>query len=96
MARKVQVDKELALTVGQEAETPERELACITEDEDKGQFPAKENISLQPSPCILTDSLQMSFQDRSRTECIPEDSWRSPGPQSLVDDGNVFGEFDCA
>lgn len=98
MERKIQVRKELALTTGRKAEAAERELACIIKDEDKDQFPVKENISLPPSPRILTDGLQMSPQEWSRAECIPENFWRSPGLQNLADDddGIVFGEFDCA
>lgn len=96
MARKIQVRKELASTTGRKAEAAERELACITKDEDNDQSPVEENISLPPSPCISTDGLQMSPQEWSRTECIPENFWRSPGPQNLADDGTVFGEFDCA
>jgi hypothetical protein len=96
MAKKIQVRKELVLITGQKAEAAERELACITKDEDKGQYPVKKNISFQPSTCILANVLQINPQEWSRTECIPDYIWRSPGPQSLVDDGTVFGEFDCA
>ena len=96
MARKIQVRKELALTTGRKAEAADRELACITKDEDKDQYSVKENISLPPSPRILKDGLQMSPQEWSRTDCIPDNIWGSPGPQSLADDGTIFGEFDCA
>lgn len=98
MERKIKVRKELASTTGREAEAAERELARITKNEDNDQFPVKENISLPPSPRILTDGLEMSPQEWSRTEYIPENFWRSPGPQSLADDddGTVFGKFDCA
>jgi hypothetical protein len=46
MAKKIQVRKEVVLTTGRKAEAAERELVCITKDEDKDQYPVKKNISL--------------------------------------------------
>ena len=88
--------QKLVLITDRKAEAAERELACITNDEDKDQFPVKEIVFLPPSPCISTDGLQMNPQEWSHTEFILQNFWRSPGLQSLADDGTVFGEFGCA
>jgi hypothetical protein len=72
MAKKTHVRKELVMSMCRKAEAAERELACITKDEDKGQYPVKKNISLQPSTCISADGLLINPQEWSHKECIPD------------------------
>lgn len=94
MTKKIQLRKELAVSVGQKAEATERELACIIKDEDKEYVLMEVDISLPRSPFALAHGLQMSPQEWALTERLPGHFWGSPSPQTLADDETVFGEFD--
>lgn len=96
MARKIQLRKRLAISTGKEAKSAEQELACITENEDKEHISVEAHTFLPPSLSASKDGLQMSPQHWALTERLPGHFWGSPGPQTLADDGTIFGDFDSA
>jgi hypothetical protein len=94
MVKKIQLRKKLAASTGQKAGAVDRELASLTKCEDRLNIPMKSEISFQPSPNHLAGDPQMSPQSWALTECLPQHFWGPPEPQTLPDDGTVFGEFD--
>ena len=94
MVEKLQLRKKLAMSTGVQAKAVNRKLASLAEREDKLNVPTEPGISFPPSPNHVVDGPEMSPQSWASEECLPRCFWSTPGPQTLPDDGTVFGEFD--